>query len=107
MRSNGFQIERYVERQSVITRAAANPQTDAGEFGALDIHPRRLARPLRLHAQLGNIVDDGILERHHQFAHAQAPAPQINERIDDQLPGTVIRHLTAAVDLHHRDVARA
>src|SRR5271166_2055818 len=54
------QIEADVERQSVITRAAANPQADAGEFGARDIDPRRLARALRRHAQLGNIGNHGI-----------------------------------------------
>src|ERR1700676_2832678 len=100
-----LQIERYVERQPVITRAAANPQSKAREFGAADIHPRRLARTLRVEPEPGNIGDDGIFERDHQFAHAQAPAPQINERIDHELAGAVIRHLTAAVDLHDRDVA--
>ncbi len=39
-----LQIERYIERQPVIARAAANPQADAGEFGAIDIHARRRAR---------------------------------------------------------------
>ncbi len=29
-----------------------------------------------------------------------------NERIDDELAGSVIGHLAAAVDLHHGDVAR-
>src|ERR1700676_627739 len=100
-----LQIERYVERQPVVTRAAANPQTEAGEFGAADIHPRRLAGTLRVEPEPGDIVDDGIFERDNQFAHAQTPAPQINERIDHELAGAVIRHLTAAVDLHDRDVA--
>src|ERR1700676_4724037 len=70
-----LQIERYVERQPVVTRAAANPQTEAGEFGAADIHPGRLARTLRVEPEPGNIGDDGIFERDNQFAHAQAPAP--------------------------------
>src|SRR5216683_8402114 len=75
-----LQIERYVERQSVITRAPANPQSHAREFGAIDIHPRVSARALRRHAELSNAGNDGILERHHQFAHAQGAAPQVNER---------------------------
>ena len=37
--------------------------------------------------KLGRVGDDGVLERHHQLAHAQAQAPQIDERIDHQLPG--------------------
>src|ERR1700694_1998783 len=57
-----FQIERYVERQSVITRAAANPQTDTGEFRAVDVHAGASARARRRHAQLGNAGNDGMLE---------------------------------------------
>src|SRR5258708_34203967 len=54
-----LQIERYVERQSVITRAAANSQSDTGEFGAIDIHAGPGARTRGRHAQPGNVGKDG------------------------------------------------
>ena len=102
----GRQIHRHIERQSVIARTAADPESDAGQLGAAHIDPRRLSRTLRGHTQLGHIGDDGILERHDQLAHTQGMPPQIDEWIHHQLSRTVIGHLTAAVDLNHRNIAR-
>ena len=74
----GLEIERHVERHAVIARAAPNPQADAGQLGALaHTRPAPRASPAPSTPKLGDVGDDGVLERHHQFAHAQAAAPQV------------------------------
>ena len=40
-----------------------------------------------------------------KVADAEAGALQVDERIHHQLPGAVIGHLAAAIDLHHGNVA--
>ncbi len=38
-------------------------------------------------------------------AHAEPGAAEVEQRIDHELARAVIGHLSAAIDLHHRDVA--
>ena len=47
-----------------------------------------------------------VLQRHHQLAHAEPAPTHVEQRIDHELAGTVIRDLAAAIDLHQRNVAR-
>ena len=44
-------------------------------------------------------------ERGHEVAHAEPRALQVDQWIQHELPGTVIRDLAATVDLHDRYVA--
>jgi len=99
-----LKIQRHIERQPVIARAAANAQADAREFGAVDVDPRCCARPARRHTQFGGVGDDGILERHDHLPNPERTALQVDERVHDELAGAVIGHLSTAVDLHHGNV---
>ena len=51
------------------------------------------------------VSDDRALDRDDQSAHAETEPRQVEQRIDDELAWAVIGHLTAAIDVHHRDVA--
>jgi hypothetical protein len=70
-----LQIERYVERETVITGTAPNAQADAGELGGTDIDAGCLPRAARGDAQLARVSDDRVFERHHQLPHAHRVAP--------------------------------
>ena len=94
-----------VERHAVKAGAAANAQADAGELDPIHVDARRIAAAGRFDAVPGAQVDDALFQAAHEIAHAQARAPQIDERVDHELAGSVVGHLAAAVDLDHRDVA--
>ena len=74
-------------------------------FLSVDVHARRVLAAFGRDAEAGAIGDDGALERGDEIAHAQAGAADVDEWIDDELAGTVIGDLPAAVDLDHGDVA--
>ena len=90
----------------MITRPTADPYTDARQFGALPIHPRGTGPSGRHDAETGSSGDHRLFEGCDQIAHAKSCTAQVNERIDHELPGAVVGHLPAAIDLHHRDVTR-
>src|ERR1700683_486403 len=86
--------------------APADADTDACKLARADVHAGSLRAALRLNAKSGRIRNHGVLERAHEVAHRKARALQIDERIDHELPGTVVSHLSAAIDLQHGNVAR-
>ena len=106
MRAEGRKVERHVQRQAVVAALAAHAHADARKLGARDVDARRAAAALGAHAGLRGEVDHRTLERGDEVAHPEGGALQVDERIDHQLPGTVVGHLPAAIDLHHRDVTR-
>src|ERR1700687_4822529 len=95
--SEGLKIHVNVESQAVIARAAADANAEARKLPLSDIHTRSLAATLRLDTQCRHIVDDARLECAHEIAHPQRRTLQINERVDDELPGPVIGDLAAAI----------
>src|SRR5271167_1526960 len=68
----GFRIQRYVDGNPVIARAAANSQADAGKLGAVDIHTGRLTGAAGVDSMAGDVVNDGVLKRHHQCAYSNS-----------------------------------
>jgi len=70
----GPQIERHVERETVITGATPDAQADAGELGGADIDAGRLPRAARGDTQFARVRDDRVFERHHQLPHAEGVA---------------------------------
>src|ERR1017187_2809546 len=103
--SEGLQIHAHVERKSMIGGAAPDANAEAGKLALIDVDARSALAAVRPDAKLRRIVDDGFLERRDEVPHAQARTLQVNERIDDELPGTVIGHLSAAIDLQHWNFA--
>ena len=69
------------------------------------VDARRVPPPASDHSGLSHVGDDRVFERHHQLPHSQCMTAQIEQRVDQELSGSVIGHLTAAVDLYHRDIA--
>ena len=90
----------------MITRPAADPYTDARQFGALHIHPRGTRPGGRDDAESGGGGDHRLFQGGDQIAHAKACTAQVDERIDHELPRAVVGDMPAAIDLHHRDVTR-
>jgi len=90
----------------MITRTPSHPDADAGDFAPVHIHPRCLWPRGGRNSVSGEAVDGRLLERRDEIPHTEPGASQIDEWIDDQLPGPVIRHLTATIGAHHRDLTR-
>jgi hypothetical protein len=53
----------------------------------------------------GHQFDHRALQQHHQVAHTQAIAAQVEQHVQHQLAGTVIGDLSAAIGLHDGNVA--
>jgi hypothetical protein len=100
-----LQVHRNVEREAMITAAAADPQPDARELAAVDIDTGRVAPAHRGDVPRCEQSDDAVLESHHELPHAERATADVEQRIDDELTGAVIRDLAAAIDLHQRNVA--
>ncbi len=65
--------------------------------------PREARHTVRRDAELGERVDDDVLERAHVGDHvtlAVAPLRERHDRVADQLPRAVVRDVTAAIRAH-------
>src|SRR5210317_1436951 len=83
-----------------------HPQTQRRDFEAIDIDTGRTGHALSGNAIFRQYVDNGLLDPVNELAHANTPATDIDQRISDDLSGTVISHLAAPVNLDYRDMAR-
>ena len=72
---------------------------------ASDVDARRRAPAGGRDAVARGEFDNGILERDHELAHADAAAAKVDQRIHHELARPVVGHLAAAVDADDRDVA--
>src|SRR5690606_34106386 len=96
----------YVEGQAVEGAAAAHANAQRGDLGPAHVHARRALAALATDVPLVQRVDDGLLDPAHVLAHADPDPAQVQQRIQHDLPGTVVGHLAAAVHVQYRDVAR-
>src|ERR1700689_157728 len=102
----GRKIHVDVESKSVIRGTAPDADTKTCKLCACDVDTRRIAAAFGVDAPLARVVYDARLESADEVAHRQRRALQVNERIDDELSGTVIGHLPAAIDLQNRNIPR-
>src|SRR6185295_1887905 len=58
-----LEVHVHVEREAVITRAAADAQADAGDLATVDIDARRILAALGADAEAGTVVDHGAFQR--------------------------------------------
>jgi len=93
-----LEIDRDVEREPVIARAATHPQADARKLRAVHIHAGCLARCAGVHPDFGRVGHDGTLERRDQLAHAEAAALRARLAI---LVAT-LKSLDSTIDAAHR-----
>jgi len=78
---------------------------DAGELARSDVHTRRVTPAEGLDAPLRDGCNDRPLDALDEPAHAQPGSAKVEQRIHHELPGAVVRHLAAAIDLHHGNIA--
>src|SRR6185369_4247418 len=100
-----LEVHVHVEREAVITRAAADAQADAGDLATIDVDTRRVLAALGADAEAGTVVDHGAFQHGDEVAHAEPRAADVDEWIDHELAGAVIGDLPAAIDLHDGNVA--
>src|SRR5579859_1170946 len=89
----------------MVAAAAAHADADGADLARIHIHAGCIAPAAGLDAVARQGVDDAVLQRLHQFTHAELAAAQVDERIYHQLAGTVVGDLAAPVYVDHRDVA--
>lgn len=94
-----------VECHAVKARAAPNPETHAGNLPASDVDARRVGARQRIDVAFSQQIDNALLERRHELAHADAGALEVDQRVDHEDAGAMVGDLAAAIDLYDRDIA--
>ena len=81
-------------------------QTQRGDFTAVHIYTPRIGIAVGLNAPITQNLHHSGLEQRDQLSDIDVRTTQIVEHIGDPLAGTVIGHLTAAIDLNNGHVTR-
>ncbi len=92
-----------VERESVTGAAARDLHPDRGDLLVTDPDARVTRLALGRDAEVGERVDEHTFECphvRHDVAQSVAPVGEGDDRVADQLPGTVIRDVAAAIRTH-------
>ena len=69
------------------------------------VNTRRIAAAGGFDAERREHAHDTCLQRSDERAHADACPSHVDHRVNHELPGAVVGHLPAAVDLHQRNIA--
>src|SRR5690606_29508311 len=101
-----LQVHGDVEGQPVEAAAAADPDAERGDLGAIDVDAGGAVLAGALDVPFGQGVDHRLLDPAHVVAHADLQAAQVEQRVGHDLAGAVVGDLAAAVDVQHRNVAR-
>ena len=97
----------HVEREAVARDPARDADADGREL--VRRRPRRRSAPARAlgrDAEVGRRPDQHLFEVAHVAVHVAAIRPQIDDRIADELAGTVVGDVAAAARLEQLDAAR-
>ncbi len=89
----------------MIAGPASDAQSQRHDLRALDVNARCTFLALAGDAEISKQRDHGLLEPEDQLARADPETAQIDERVEDQLPGAVVGHLSASVHRNDRDRA--
>src|SRR6266511_2620170 len=84
----------------MVRPAPRHPYAERSHFGTVHIDPRGAAAALGAAA---DEIDHRLLEQPHETLHLDAAARDVDERIDDHLPRSVIGDLPAAIAGDDRD----
>jgi hypothetical protein len=71
--------------------------SDRGDFRAPRPHAREPLDAARIDAEIAQCIDDRLLNGTDIEMHIALPVVQIQNRVADHLPGTMIRHIPAPV----------
>src|SRR5882672_8041780 len=85
-----LEIHVHVEREAVVTGAAADADAHAPDFLPGHIDARRVLAALGADAERRAVRDERALHRGNEIAHAESRAADVDEWIDHELPGTVV-----------------
>ena len=102
----GLQVHGDVEGQAMERAAATHTDAERADLGTGHVHAGGAVLAIGVDVPFGQRVDHRLLDPADVVAHADLQALQVEQRVRHDLTGPVIGHLAAAVDVHHRDVAR-
>src|SRR5690349_22060931 len=91
-----------VDGEAVVSAAVAHPETERGNLGFCggpNVNPGRRALGVRGDAERTEPFYHCTLDAPDHLADAETRAPEVEQKIDHELPGTMIGHLAAAIDL--------
>ena len=80
-------------------------RAQGSDLGVPNVHAGGAAT-VALHTETGQHINHGLFDQGDQFAHADAEAADVHQGVSHDLPGPVIGHLAAPVDLDYRNIAR-
>src|SRR5258708_7749052 len=86
-----------VERESVRCHPAAEVHADGGDLAITGPNAGELGNASGFDAVIGEGIDDGLLEGADVGAHVALPIAEVEDGVADELPGTVIGDVAAAV----------
>ncbi len=88
----------HVECQTMHATAVAHAQAKSGDFRATHVYPRSIGTSLRTHTESDQCFDHAVLKQVDQCTDTQPVTAQVEQHVDYHLPGTMKRHLPAAID---------
>jgi len=101
------QIHRDIHRQAMVGAAVAHAQTQRGDFrfavSGHDIDARRRDLAIGNYPDVGEPFYHRRLDAPDHVADAEPRSPKVEKGIGDELPGTVVGDLSAAIHLDRRD----
>src|SRR6516164_611827 len=91
------QIRIDVQREAVSGHPSADMDSDCGDLALTYPNAGELGSAAGRDAEIGQRIDDDLLDAAHVSAHVAFPLAQINNGIANQLAGSVIVNIAAAV----------
>src|SRR5262249_34075062 len=88
-----FEVHVHVECEAVVARPAADADADAADLAAVHVHAGRARLGRGLDAEAGAVFDDRGFHGGDQIAYAETHAADVDEWIDHELAGSVVRDL--------------
>src|SRR5690606_5548719 len=85
--------------EAVAGDAPPTADADGGDLGIAHPHARQACEHRGPHAEVGAGGDQAGLQPLHVGAHAQAPFPEVQDRVAHDLARPVVGYVAAAVDV--------
>jgi hypothetical protein len=101
-----LEIHRDIDRYSMVRAVPPDTQPDRCELGIPDVDSGSVAPASRLDVVSRDGVDNDGFQALDEAPHRQTPAPEVYERVRDELPRAVVGHLAAAIDLDDGNLVR-
>src|SRR5215213_652593 len=93
------ELRRDVEREAVAGDPSGDPDPDRRDLLRADPRTGQAGDPAGGHTPIGADADHHFLDVANVAMHVAAIRLEVDDRVADDLPGTVIRHVAAAAGL--------